>query len=342
MKTANPWLLRDLSTVLSVTLFLGIPCAQGQSTPVPDRSEEVFQIRPDEEYGPRARIALVQLEMLVPQDPERHVADAFAAIDQAGKRGVDLIVLPEGVNMGSGGEIPYRQAAESVDSPTLERAASKAAQYECYIVFPFIERDGERVYNSAALYGRDGARLGVYRKTHEPRCVVLAEGVSLGGSFPVFETDIGQIGILICYDTITPEPALIHALQGVDLIVYPHMIQPLPNEYFHIITRARAIDASAHIAAAGWARPFEEAQGPLSATCLVDWEGKILAQGSKCDAEIVYCDARLSRPRITEWLGVVEKAEWRKVWWGERRPHLYRRLVENNLPWRAWCPAEER
>ena len=307
-----------------------------------DRSKEAFNLKADEEYGPFVQVALVQLEMLVPQDPKRHIADAFEAIDTAGKRGADLIVLPEGVNIGSGGKIPYRQVAEPVDSPLLRQVAAKATKYDCYIVFPFIERDGERVYNSAALFGRDGTRLGVYRKTHEPQCVVLDEGVSLGREFPIFETDIGRIGVLICYDTITPEPALIYGLQGVDLIVYPHMIQPLENEYFHITTRARAIDASVHIAAAGWARPFEKAGGPLSATCLVDWEGKVLAKGSKSNPGIVYHKVRLRRPRITENLGVVERAEWRKVLWGERRPHLYKKLIEDNQAWRAWCPRSER
>jgi predicted amidohydrolase len=313
----------------------------GNSTVV-DRSKEVFDLRRDADYGPVARLALVQLEMLETQDPERHTKDAIAAIDAAGKRGVDLIVLPEGVNIGSGGAIPYRKAAEPVDSPTLRLVAEKATKYGVYIVYPFIEREGERVFNSAAVFARDGSLLGVYRKTHEPRVVVLNEKVSLGREFPVFDTDIGRIGVLICYDTITPEPALILGLKGVDLIVYPHMIQPLENEYFHITTRAKAFDSSLYIAAAGWARPFEKAGGPLSATCLIDWEGKVLAQGSKTDPGIVYCEARLKRPRITEWLGVVEKAEWRKVLWGERRPHLYRELLKNNGEWRAWCPPAER
>ncbi len=307
-----------------------------------DQSKECFNIRPDNEYGSVAHLALVQLEMLVPQNPEQHISDAFAAIDSAGKCGVDLIVLPEGVNIGSGGKIPCREAAIPVDSPLLLRVADKAAKYNCYIVFPFIEQDGNRIYNSAALFGRDGTRLSVYRKVHEPRCVVLNEKVSLGKKFPVFDTDIGRIGILICYDTITPEPALIYGLQGVDLIIYPHMIQPLENEYFHITTRAKAIDASLYIAAAGWARPFEKAGGPLSATCLIDWEGKILAQGSKTDPGIIYHEVCLQRPRISEGLGVEEKAEWRKLLWGERRPLLYRKLIENNEKWRAWCPPDER
>ena len=307
-----------------------------------DRSNEAFDILSDEEYGSLARVALVQLEMLVPQNPQQHISDAFAAIDSAGKRGVDLIILPEGVNLGSGSKISYREAAVPVASPLLQQVAEKAAKYNCYIVFPFIEQDGKRVYNSAVLFRRDGARLGVYRKVHEPRCVVLDEKVSLGQEFPVFDTDIGRIGILICYDTITPEPALIYGLQGVDLIVYPHMIQPLKNEYFHITTRSKAIDAGLYIAAAGWARPFEKAEGPLSATCLIDWEGQVLAQGSKTDPGIVYHEVRLCRPRISEGLGVYEKAEWRKLYWGERRPHLYRKVIESNEEWRAWCPPDER
>lgn len=330
---------------LLLCLVLALPtvsCGTSEQNTATDRSSEVFNLHPDEEYGPSVSVALVQLEMLVPQDPRRHVADALAAIDAAGEQGADLIVLPEGVNIGSGGEIRYEEVAEPVGSPMLMQVSERAAKYGSHIVFPFIERDGEHVYNSAALFGRDGALLGVYRKTHEPRCVVSGEKVSLGREFPVFDTDIGRIGILICYDMITPEPALIYGLEGVDLIVYPHMIQPLANEHFHITTRAKAIDASLYIAAAGWARPFEKAEGPLSATCLIDWDGRVLAQGSKTDPGIVFHDVLIRRPRISEGLGVVERAEWRKVWWGERRPHLYRRLFESNETWRGWSPPSER
>ncbi len=307
-----------------------------------DRSDEIYDLLPDEEYGPLVNIALVQLEMLQPQDPEQHIADAFAAIDVAGQQGADLIVLPEGVNLGSGSQVHYWDIAVSIHSALLLRVGEKAAEYGCYIVFPFIELDNEKVYNSAAMFDRNGDCMGVYKKTHEPRCVILDNNVSLGDEFPVFETDFGRIGIVICYDTITPEPAMIYGLKGVDILVYPHMIQPLENEYFHITTRAKAFDSSLYIAAAGWARPFEEAGGPLAATCLIDWEGQVLAQGSKLYPGIVYYEFRPQRPRITEWLGVIEKAEWRKVLWGERRPHIYGLLTEDNDEWRAWCPSEER
>ena len=326
-------------TIFSYILFLALVSCNSSKV---DHSNEALNILSDEEYGRTARLALVQLEMLVPQNPGQHISDAFAAIDSAGIRGVDLIVLPEGINLGSGSKIPYRDMAIPADSPILQQVAEKAARYNCYILFPYIEQDQERIYNSAALFSRDGKRLGVYRKVHEPRCIVLDENVSLGYDFPVFDTDIGKLGVLICYDNITPEPGLIYGLHGVDLIVFPHMIQPLKDEHFHITSRATAINASLYIAAAGWARPFEKAGGPLSATCLIDPEGKILAQGSKIDPGMIYHKVRLFRPRITEGLGVYGKAEWRKLFWGERRPHLYQKLIENNDKWRRWCPPGER
>ena len=171
--------------IFFASLLALVSCA----VPPPDRSNGAFQLLPEAEYGPPARLALVQMEMLAPQDPERRVAEAFAAIDTAGRRGVDLIVLPEGVNIGAGGELPYRKVGVSLGSPMLKRVAAKPAKYHCYIAFPFIEREGERVFNSATLFGRDGSLFGVYHKVHEPRCEILAEGVSLGHKFPVFETD---------------------------------------------------------------------------------------------------------------------------------------------------------
>ena len=74
--------------------------------------------------------------MLVPQNPEQHISDAFAAIDSAGKHGVDLIVLPDGINIGSGGKIPYLDAAIPVDAPLLLRVAEKAVTYTKILRLP--------------------------------------------------------------------------------------------------------------------------------------------------------------------------------------------------------------
>ncbi|MBN1541576.1 carbon-nitrogen hydrolase family protein, partial [candidate division KSB1 bacterium] len=254
----------------------------------------------------------------------------------------DLIVLPEAVNLGPGLDLSYAEVALSLESEWMQQVSRKAAEYGAYIIFPIIEKLGDRFYNSAPVYGRTGELIGVYRKTHEPRVVIEEQQVTVGNEWPVFDLDIGRIGILICYDTILPEPALVYGLLDVDLIVFPHLIGIKSNgDQFDLRTRSRALDACVHLASSGWARPHDSGEpGPLSATCWIDFEGRVTAQAALDAADLVVVEIDLKKPRITENLGVWGKAEWKKVYWGERRPHLYRILCEDNRDWRGWAPDE--
>ena len=289
-----------------------------------------------------ARIALIQLEGAAVQSSEPFLASALAAIDAAGKMRPDLIVLPEAINLGPGLDLTYAEVALDLETEWLQWVSHKAAEYNSYIVFPIIEKRDGKLYNSAPVFGRSGELVGVYRKTHEPRVVIEEQQVTVGNEWPVFDLDIGRVGILICYDTITPEPAQVYGLLDVDLILFPHLIGIKSNgDQFDLRTRARALDACVHLASVGWARPQDAGElGPLSATCWIDYEGRATAQAAKDTADMVILDIDLRQPRITENLGVWGKAEWKKVYWGERRPHLYRILCEDNTEWRSWAPEE--
>ena len=289
-----------------------------------------------------ARIALVQLAGHKVQNSKIYIDQALQAIDAAGEKDVDLIVLPEAVNLGPGLDLSYDQVAISLDSDIMLQVAEKARALQTYIIFPIIERRSGKLYNSAPVYDRQGQLMGIYDKTHEPRVVIEEQQVILGTEWPVFEMDFGRVGILICYDTILPEPALVYGLLGVDMIVFPHLIGIKNNsDHFDLRTRARALDACVHIAASGWARPYDPGEpGPLSATCFINFEGRALKQAPPDSAAILLVETDIAKPRITENLGVWGKAEWKKVYWGERRPHLYRALTKDNAQWRSWAPEE--
>ncbi len=152
-------------------------------------------------------------------------------IDQAAEQGVDLIVFPEMFLQGLPGnpmgvdaatDVATHNRAEYIpEGPSTQYLIKRAQETNMYICYGMIEKDKERIdadYNAAALVGPEGF-VGSYRKVHNNG----ASQVSFfaGTDFPVFDTRIGKIGILICYDKTFPESARVLALKGAEMIICP-------------------------------------------------------------------------------------------------------------------------
>lgn len=94
-----------------------------------------------------------------------------------------------------------------------------AKQYRQKVVFGFPEKKEDCLFNSACFIDEEGEVLGTYQKVHlwdeEPKYF------EAGSSFPVWNTTIGKIGIMICYDTEFPESARSLALNGAEIILAP-------------------------------------------------------------------------------------------------------------------------
>ena len=146
-----------------------------------------------------ATISLVSYRPLGPHEPDRlgKTLDRMAAhVSEAAQLESDLVAFPEICN--------YLGAAEAwrfepLDGPTVTRMSECAREHGLYVVCPLATlEDGVR-YNSSVLLGRDGGIVGVYHKNY-PTHGELDRGVRPGTEVPVFETDIGRIGLIICFD----------------------------------------------------------------------------------------------------------------------------------------------
>jgi predicted amidohydrolase len=134
----------------------------------------------------------------------------------------DLMVLPElfasGYQFVSHEEVA--QLSEQVPhGPTTDALTGLSRRKGMYVVAGVAEKDGERYYNSAFMTGPDGY-IGVYRKTH----LFFEEKLwfSPGDTgFRAFSTDIGRIGIMICFDWIFPESMRTLALMGAEVVAHP-------------------------------------------------------------------------------------------------------------------------
>ena len=158
-------------------------------------------------------------------------------LDAAADEGADLALLPEMVN---------GETVESMAGPTPRLLSHKARQHRMYVAGGFYCRDSKarRVYNVAALYDRAGRLAGRYVKQH-PYTPELwgAAGVSPGREVPVFRTDFGTVGIMICYDSWFTDVAELLALKGAEIILFPNA------GYFRSLMPARAADNCVRIAA---------------------------------------------------------------------------------------------
>ncbi|MCX6235123.1 MAG: carbon-nitrogen hydrolase [Bacteroidetes bacterium] len=137
-------------------------------------------------------------------------------------KSADLIVLPELANSGynfTSKDQAFALAEETGHSRYLDFLQSTCNSLSTYMVTGFNEREGDKIYNSAILLGRNGI-IGKYRKLH--LFLNEADYFTRGNlGLPVFDLGDYKIGMLICFDWIFPEVWRILALKGADIICHP-------------------------------------------------------------------------------------------------------------------------
>ena len=113
----------------------------------------------------------------------------------------------------------FLEIAEPLEGPYVQKLRALSDELNIYLAVGLAERDGDQVYNAAILLGPEGQIVGRYRKTH--MAAVESRWYVRGAEFPVFDTPLGRLGIMICYDRQFPEPARLLALQGAEVILNP-------------------------------------------------------------------------------------------------------------------------
>lgn len=176
-------------------------------------------------------VTVATVAMRAVHDKAANLASMLATIESSAQQGADLVVFPEQCLQGylpslvdyDLDHVTYQVAnAETVPGgPSVLAVAEAAARLGVHVVFGMTERDerlAEVLYNSAVLVGPDGV-VGSYRKVHQPGDEKHI--YHPGEGFTVFETPLGRIGLLICYDMCFPESTRSLALSGADLLVLP-------------------------------------------------------------------------------------------------------------------------
>jgi predicted amidohydrolase len=140
-------------------------------------------------------------------------------VAEAARQRADLLVLGEVAPSVDLPQAPH-EVAEVIPGPSTDYFGELARRHQIHIVLSLYERDGHLVYNTAVLLGPDGRLIGKYRKVCLPHSEV-ASGVAPGRDYPVFDTKLGKVGLMICYDGFFPEVARALCNQGAEVIAWP-------------------------------------------------------------------------------------------------------------------------
>lgn len=143
-------------------------------------------------------------------------------LDDASAYDPDFVCFPEYVLQlrYRGDGLTRESVAEPIPGPATDAVGERAVALDSYVWLPMIQRDGARLYNAAALIGRDGDVVGVAHKA-APTIGELEEGTSPGERVGAWDTEFGRVGAAVCWDERYPELGVRFAEERVDLVFHP-------------------------------------------------------------------------------------------------------------------------
>lgn len=267
-------------------------------------------------------------------DKTGNLARIHAMFREMVSKGTQLMVFPECATTGYGFpnlESAY-EVAETIPGPTTDSISTMCRDHSMpeggpYAVFGLLERghNTQTVYNSAVLIGPDGL-IGTYRKAHLPFLGVDRFTAPGDTGFRTWDTPIGRIGLLICYDLRFPEAMRALALTGADIIALPTNWPDGSQNAPELVTRTRALENRVFVLACN--RCGEESGfWFFGRSQISDPSGKVLVEtGAQPSIGYAAFDPRTARAKRI----VLRPGEFELDTIGDRRPDLYDILITPN------------
>lgn len=239
------------------------------------------------------KIALVQMSMS--KNIEENIEKTFAYIEEAANNGANLICFPElqfYKFFPQYSKLDVDNYALDINCNIVKGLQEKCRQFNIAIVPNFyLEEDGKR-YDASPFIDRNGEILGVSKMVHIVQANQFFEQDYYTPSeegFKVYDTSLGRIGIVICFDRHYHESIRSCALQNADLIIIPTAnTNDEPLEMFEWELRIPANQNSVFIAMCNRVG-LEEKMNFAGESIVVNPDGKVLAKADDKE-QILYCD----------------------------------------------------
>jgi len=222
---------------------------------------------------------------------------------KAKEQGADLAIFPELSVSGYVIRDQFYELAETIPGPTVEKVEKLAKKTGMHVIFgmpELSEKTQATVFNTAVLVGPKGL-IGKYRKMYLPTHSVFEEKRYFrpGYQAAAFQTDLGNIGLCICYDIFFPEVLRLTRLKGAQLIVCISASPAVRRSYFEILTCARAIENTAYLAYVNLVGVQDGLQF-WGGSRLVSPSGDILAKAKYDEEDFVICEVDYGDLRTAE------------------------------------------
>jgi predicted amidohydrolase len=270
------------------------------------------------------KVAAVQMDVTI-LERQRNLEKILAGLESAARAGAGIVVFPECALTGYcfAGKEEADPVAEPVPGPSSEKLWAAAKSLDCTAVVGLLERDGDRIYNAAAVVTPQGI-AGIYRKLHLPY-LGIDRWVAPGDKpFPVFETLHGKIGINICFDCSFPEAGRVLKLKGAQLLAISTN-WPIGSDSWQHTPKVRATENHFHVVVAD--RVGEERGFRFSGhSQIVDFTGKVLAEAGETEETILFADLDLVGADRNRVVRVPGQWEFDRI--AARRPEMYGPITE--------------
>lgn len=232
--------------------------------------------------------------------------------------------------------------AEMMNGPTVKRTAQMAVTYGVHILGTLFEKAEENgqinYYNTAFICSPTRGLIGKYRKVHLPKVdspslttdeKYYFEQFGGGGKeFPIFTLDNGmKVGILICFDRSFPEAWQALSIQGAEFIIVPTATYGFRKDFYVQELQIRAMENNAFVLAVNKAGTEQLDDEPtprahFGSSCLIDPFGEIISLASEQPWDSLIGEINLH---------LRDESKARIHWAEERKPHIYKKYLNNYL-----------
>jgi deaminated glutathione amidase len=237
------------------------------------------------------------VQMTTSADKAANLAKAERLIRLAGARGAQLVGLPEVFNW-RGKRSDEAEAAESLEGETLALMSRLARELGINLLAGSITEHGpgeSKRYNTSVWFGRNGERRAVYRKIHlfdvdlSGRVTIKESDAKLSGTEVVTAaTELGTVGLSICYDVRFPELYRRLAFAGARILTIPSAFTfPTGEAHWELLIRARAVENQCFVVAPAQFGPNVHGFSDYGNSMIVDPWGRVLARAPDQEGVII-------------------------------------------------------
>ncbi|MEP7122533.1 MAG: carbon-nitrogen hydrolase family protein [Byssovorax sp.] len=246
------------------------------------------------------RTVFAAVQMSSQTDVGENLDLASELLREGARRGAKIALLPE--NFAYFGDDAGKRAfaeelsPEACTGPIAIRLANIARELDIHVIaggMPERSDDPDRPYNTCAVFAPDGRLAAKYRKCHLFDVDLVERPYRESGSTTPGEEVVAaalgglQIGLSICYDLRFPELYRALTALGAEVLVVPAAFTVTTGkDHWHVLLRARAIEAQAYVVAAAQWGKHPLGRQTYGKSCIIDPWGEIIAQASEGEGVI--------------------------------------------------------